>query len=142
MTNLDYQRSIWIYPNELGKDKTIDHNNKKIKFKVPQKIDDKVILRFRELGKTEGKETGDLLIYLWLIAPEDTISTKKSNFQENKSIGYAKKSYSFSGVNEFLGFLLIIVGILLVIGNLSGLFPTFPLAGFITMSIGFFLVHG
>jgi len=65
-----------------------------------------------------------------------------SDFQEKKSMGNTKKSYSSSSGNEFLGFLLIIIGILLVIGNLSGLFPTFPFAGFITMSIGWLFVHG
>ena len=76
------------------------------------------------------------------ITPGDTISIKNCDFQEKESIGNAKKSYSSSSGNEFFGFLLIIIGILLVIGNLSGLFPTFPFAGFITMSIGFYLVHG
>lgn len=137
MKNLDYQRSIWIHPNELGKDKIIDHNNKKIKFKVPQEIDDKVIFRFRGLGKIEGKETGNLLVYLWPITPGDTISTKKSVFQIKESICNLKTSY-FSSIDifEFIGFLLIIIGSLFVIGNLSGILPISLFAGFIIVSIG------
>ncbi|TFH38801.1 MAG: hypothetical protein E4G94_11810 [ANME-2 cluster archaeon] len=137
MKNLDYQRSIWIHPNELGMDKIIDHNNRKIKFKVPQEIDDKVIFRFRGLGKIEDKETGDLLVNLWLITPGDTISTKKSYYKIKESIGNLRTSY-FSSINffEFIGFLLIIIGSLLVIGNLTGIFPISLFAGFFIISIG------
>ena len=35
-----------------------------------------------------------------------------------------------------LGLVLLIGGVVLFIGNLSGIFPTFPYAGFITSSIG------
>ena len=39
-----------------------------------------------------------------------------------------------------LGLVLLIGGVVLFIGNLSGIFPTFPYAGFITSSIGLALM--
>jgi hypothetical protein len=37
---------------------------------------------------------------------------------------------------QALGSVLLIVGIGLLIGNVTGLFPTFPFTGFIVMTIG------
>ncbi|MEO5685695.1 MAG: hypothetical protein ABIQ88_23810 [Chitinophagaceae bacterium] len=39
-----------------------------------------------------------------------------------------------------LGALILLVGIILLIGNISGLWPSFPLAGFLTMSLGSFIL--
>ncbi|MGN6353232.1 MAG: hypothetical protein ACTHLB_07560 [Parafilimonas sp.] len=39
-------------------------------------------------------------------------------------------------MGTFLGIVLLLIGIILFIGNVSGWWPTFPFAGFITMSIG------
>lgn len=35
-----------------------------------------------------------------------------------------------------IGLVIFVLGILLLLGNVTGLFPTFPFAGFITMAIG------
>ena len=70
-SNLDYQRSIWVEEEELGNDKIIIHKKKKIKFRIPQEIEEEVILRFKGLGKTKGNETGNLILHIWLNKGED-----------------------------------------------------------------------
>lgn len=40
------------------------------------------------------------------------------------------------GALQALGVLIVIVGFILMVGNMTGIFPTFPFAGFITMFIG------
>jgi uncharacterized membrane protein YkgB len=44
--------------------------------------------------------------------------------------------YKKTSASEVIGILVILVGIVLLIGNLTGLFPTFPYAGFIVMFVG------
>jgi hypothetical protein len=39
-----------------------------------------------------------------------------------------------------IGGLILLVGIILFIGNVSGLFPSYPYAGFITMSLGSIII--
>ena len=53
----------------------------------------------------------------------------------------ATKSSSDSGIFTLVGGAVFIIGIFLVIGNLSGAFPTFPFAGFITTMIGAALMN-
>ena len=49
----------------------------------------------------------------------------------------ASSKDSVSGaILAVLGLVLLVGGVVLFIGNLSGIFPTFPYAGFITSSIG------
>ena len=57
---------------------------------------------------------------------------------QDKKGGAVKSSLSdyLGCILSLLGGLLVITGIALVIGNMSGKFQTFPFAGFITMSIG------
>ena len=73
--NLDYIRSFVVEKEELGQDKIIKHKNKNVKIKIPQKIDKKVILLLRGLGKTKGGNIGNLLIYIWLNKGDDITKT-------------------------------------------------------------------
>jgi hypothetical protein len=53
----------------------------------------------------------------------------------------ASSQDSVSGaILAVLGLVLLIGGVVLFIGNLSGIFPTFPYAGFITSSIGIAMI--
>ena len=71
VSGLDYHRSIWVEEEELGKDKIIVHKEKKIKFKVPQEIDGKTVLRLKGFGKTRGNLVGNLLLHVWMNKGED-----------------------------------------------------------------------
>lgn len=75
MSNLDYKRSIWVEEEQLGKDKVIIHKKKKIKFKIPQEIKRKVVLRLKGLGKTKDDKIGNLLLYIWLNKGQDIKKT-------------------------------------------------------------------
>ncbi len=68
---LDCESSIWVEENELGKDKVIFYKNKCYFVKIPQKINKKITLRLRGLGKTRGGKTGNLLLHVWLNKGED-----------------------------------------------------------------------
>lgn len=48
---------------------------------------------------------------------------------------YAPKSQVSVSILQVLGCLLFLLGIFLMIGNLTGSFVTFPFAGFITMMV-------
>jgi hypothetical protein len=63
---LDYELSIWVEEEELGKKKAIYHKGKCYDVKIPQKINRKITLRLRGLGKTRFRKTGDLLLHVWL----------------------------------------------------------------------------
>jgi hypothetical protein len=43
-------------------------------------------------------------------------------------------------MGKAIGLLFLVVGIILLIGNVSGWWPTFPLAGFITMGLGSLII--
>jgi hypothetical protein len=61
----------------------------------------------------------------------------------SKSTSSNRSHYETSGSNPIsgiIGVILIIGGFILVVGNRTGAFPTFPFAGFITMTIGWMLV--
>ncbi len=75
MSNLDYKRSIWVEEEQLGKDKIIIYKKKRIKFKIPQEIKRKVVLRLRGLGKTKDDKIGNLLLYIWLNKGDDIKKT-------------------------------------------------------------------
>ena len=49
---------------------------------------------------------------------------------------YASSGSSASMVFGVIGFLVIVVGVILIIGNMTGLFPTFPFAGYLTTVLG------
>lgn len=63
---LNYARSIWIEPEDLGKEKTLKLKNKLYIVKIPENITYKTVLRLRGLGKTMNNQTGDLLLTIWL----------------------------------------------------------------------------
>lgn len=68
---LDYERSIWIEEEDLGKEKVIRLKNKQYAVKIPRNIDKNIVLRLRGLGKTIDHKTGDLLLHIWLNKGDD-----------------------------------------------------------------------
>jgi hypothetical protein len=68
---LNYELSIWVEEEDLGKEKTLYHKNKHYFVKIPQEINKEIILRLRGLGKTRGNKTGDLFLHVWLNKGED-----------------------------------------------------------------------
>lgn len=109
MSNLDYKHLIWVEEEELGKEKIEKHKNKKIKFRVPQKIHRKAIIRLRGLGKTKGDETGDLLLYIWL--------NKGNNISKNL---WVSETYAKNGGYKKLFFEKKILEVLIPKGSHNG----------------------
>jgi hypothetical protein len=68
---LNYERSIWVEEEDLGKEKALYHKNKRYFVKIPQEINKEITLRLRGLGKTRGNKTGDLFLHVWLNKGED-----------------------------------------------------------------------
>jgi hypothetical protein len=68
---LDYERSIWIEEKELGKEKLINVNHRRLIVRLPQNINKDVILRLRGRGKTRKNTSGDLLLHIWLNKGDD-----------------------------------------------------------------------
>lgn len=44
-------------------------------------------------------------------------------------------------MGALIGVIIFVVGVILFIGNVSGWWPTFPCAGFITMTVGGFITR-
>jgi hypothetical protein len=63
---LDDECSIWVDEEDLGKDKAFFHQNKSYFIRIPEKIDQKITLRLRGLGKKRRNKTGDLFLHVWL----------------------------------------------------------------------------
>jgi len=68
---LDYERSIWVEEEELGKARVIWHRKKRYAVRIPVRIDRLANLRLTGLGRTKGGRTGDLLLHVWLNKGED-----------------------------------------------------------------------
>ena len=62
---LDASRSIWVSRKDLGKERVIEHGDRRYSVTIPAGIEDEVVLRLRGLGRTRGTRTGDLLLHLW-----------------------------------------------------------------------------
>jgi hypothetical protein len=71
MFGLNHERSIWVEQEDLGKAIVIKHNKKRYEVKIPPKIRTKVTIRLEGLGKTKDKQTGDLLLNVWLNKGDD-----------------------------------------------------------------------
>ena len=71
MFGLNYEHTIWIEQEDLGKNHVIKHRNKRYEVKIPSEIDTKVTLILRRLGKTKGNQTGDLLLHVCLNKGDD-----------------------------------------------------------------------
>ena len=65
---LDYERSIWVEEEELGKARVIWHRKKRYAVRIPVRIDRLANLRLTGLGRTKGGRTGDLLLHVWLLS--------------------------------------------------------------------------
>jgi hypothetical protein len=66
---------IWVEQEDLGNDKIIRHRNKRYRVKIPRRMNRRVILRLRGLGRTGENRTGDLLLHVWLNKGDDTRET-------------------------------------------------------------------
>jgi DnaJ-class molecular chaperone len=66
LTNLNEERSIWLLQEELGKELILMHRKAQYRVKIPKTINKKVSIRLRGLGKKRFKQTGDLLLHVWL----------------------------------------------------------------------------
>jgi hypothetical protein len=71
LLDVNVERSIWIDPQELGAEKTLEHNHKKYSVKIPKTINKMITLRLKGMGKRWGKRTGDLFLHVWLNRGED-----------------------------------------------------------------------
>ena len=49
--SLDIERSIWVEEEDLGKEIAFEHKNNRYVVKIPEKIDKKISLRLRGIGK-------------------------------------------------------------------------------------------
>ena len=71
MFGLNYERTIWVELEDLGRDIVIKHHHKRYEVKIPPKIDKKIAVRLTGLGKTRNNRTGDLLLHVRLNQGDD-----------------------------------------------------------------------
>ena len=110
ISGLDYERSIWVEQDDLGKEKVIWFNDKRYTITIPREIDKDVIVRLRGLGKTRNNKTGDLLLHIWLNKGEDIRKSlwlsetsarngaDKKLFLEGKTITMVVPPHSYQGL--------------------------------------------
>jgi hypothetical protein len=92
---LDYELSIWVEEDDLGREKLICHKNKSYFVKIPKEIDKKITLRLSGLGKTRTNKTGDLFLHVWLNKGEDV--QKNLWLSETSARDGAEKMLSIDG---------------------------------------------
>jgi hypothetical protein len=68
---LHAERTLWVEPEELGKEKPLWHHNQQYFVKIPAEIHKEVTLRLKGLGRTRQNQTGDLLLHVRLNQGED-----------------------------------------------------------------------
>lgn len=93
--SLDYERSIWVEEEDLGKEKALYHKNKRYFVKIPEKIVKKITLRLRGMGKRRRDKTGDLFLHIWLNKGEDV--TKSLWLSETSARNGADKRLTLDG---------------------------------------------
>jgi hypothetical protein len=64
--DLNEERSIWVLEEELGKELIVMHRKAQYRVKIPKTINKKISIRLRGLGKKRFKQTGDLILHVWL----------------------------------------------------------------------------
>jgi len=71
--SLDYETSIWVEEEDLGKEKEIVffHNQPPFVIKIPQDLRRQTTLYFKGCGKTFLNKTGDFILHVWLNRGED-----------------------------------------------------------------------
>jgi hypothetical protein len=106
---LNYERSIWVEQDDLGEEKVIKHKRKRYSVKIPRKINGKVTLRLRGLGRKRGNKTGDLLLHVWLNKGDDIgralwLSEKSARNGATKTLSFEqKKIQMFVPPNSYHG---------------------------------------
>jgi hypothetical protein len=76
ISGLNYEHSIWIEQEDLGKEKVIKLKNKRHTVMMPHHMNKDVVIRLRGLGKTKNNKTGDLLLHIWLNKGNDEMVHK------------------------------------------------------------------
>src|SRR5215469_2009323 len=64
MLELNEEKSLVVGREDLGTIRTLIHRGQTVRYRLPDKIENQVTLRFRGRGKTVGQETGDLLLHI------------------------------------------------------------------------------
>lgn len=64
MSRLDEEKTIWITRKHCGTVRTLSLKGRRIRYRVPEQIEQTVTLRFRGCGKTIGSEIGNLLLHV------------------------------------------------------------------------------
>ncbi len=68
---IDDERTIWVTPDELGKEKVLLHRKNQYLVKIPKNINRRVLIRLKGLGKKRKAKNGDLFLHVWLNKGED-----------------------------------------------------------------------
>lgn len=91
--------------------------------KVPEGTKAGSTLRVQGLGSRQGNsdERGDLYIKLMIMAADERPHESSSG----KGLGF-----------NIAGGCIIALGVILMLGNITGILPTFPFAGFIVTAVG------
>lgn len=63
---LDDELSIWVEERDLGGEKAVYRRNKRYLVKIPEKINQKITLRLKGLGRKRFSKTGNLFLHVWL----------------------------------------------------------------------------
>jgi len=98
---LNDEYSIWIEQEELGNDKVIEIKKKSFRVKIPKKIEKKVTLRLKGLGKTKGNRTGDILLHVRINQGENIrknlwVSETSAKNGDNKILLFEEKKIRIS----------------------------------------------
>jgi hypothetical protein len=95
-----------------------------IPVKIPEGIKAGTMLRLRGLGSRQGNsdERGDLYIKIMIMMANERLR---------------EQSLSGEGLDfRIVGGCIVALGVVLILGNITGIMPTFPFAGFLVTVVG------
>ncbi|HEX8493661.1 MAG TPA: DnaJ C-terminal domain-containing protein [Pyrinomonadaceae bacterium] len=93
--------------------------------KVPEGTKAETRLRMQGLGSRKGNsdERGDLYVTVMIMTTDERRNESSSSIGEGAGF-------------QIVGGCIIALGVILLLGNITGIMPTFPFAGFLAMIVG------
>ena len=122
----DLSVSLLLTPEEAASGayvKVVTPLDGEILVKVPEGTKAGSTLRVRGLGSRQGNsdQRGDLYVKLMIMTADERLNRSSSSNNEGFQI--------FGGC-------IIALGVILILGNITGIMPTFPFAGFLVTVVG------
>jgi hypothetical protein len=127
MKDKDLSVSVLLTPEEAAAGSYVNvvtPLDGEIPVKIPEGIQAGTMLRLRGLGSRQGNsdERGDLYIKIMIMMANERLREQSLS---GEGLGF-----------RIVGGCIVALGVILILGNITGMMPTFPFAGFLVTVVG------